>query len=125
MRRILRLWMWAWPLLAGTAFAAAVMSMRGVTSINLAAARISMGNPWRPLLLAIILAAIEVLLALRERRRLLVPGAALVLSFVLSVILIPQSAPHVEAFADGAVFELHTRNALHGQQVLGAYSQFG
>ena len=117
--------MWAWPTTAAGAFAAVIMNMRDVTAIDLAAVRVTVANPWRPLALAAVLSGIEFFLAQHQRRRLVLPACALIFSFLLAIILISRSAPQVEAFADGAVFELHIRNALQGQQVLGAYSQFG
>lgn len=125
MRKILRLWTRAWPTAAAGAFVAVIMSMRGVTAIDLAAVRVTMANPWRPLALAAVFAGIEFFVARHQRRRLVLPACALIFSFVLAIILISRSAPQVAAFADGALFEVHTRNALQGQQALGAYSQFG
>ena len=78
-----------------------------------------------PLALAAVFAGIEFFVARHQRRRLVLPACALIFSFVLAIILIARSAPQVAAFADGALFEVHTRNALQGQQALGAYSQFG
>src|SRR5688572_12252740 len=104
MQRIFRLWMWAWPTVAAGAFAAAIMSMRGVTAIDLAAGRVTIANPWRPLALAAILAAIEFFVARRQRRRVGLAASTLVFSFLLAIILISRSVPQVAAFADGAVF---------------------
>ena len=117
--------MWAWPVVAGDCIRGRGHEHAGHDGDQPRGGSDQHGQPVAASALAVILSGIAFVLAVRQRRRIVLPGAALVCSFLLAVILISRSAPQVEAFADGALFELHTRNALHGQQVLGAYSQFG
>jgi hypothetical protein len=102
-----------------------VLHLSGVRALTLGDIEITLTNGWRPLAAAATLSVIALVGYWRYGRARTAVFATLVVLLGLAIVLISQPSPQRWVSADLALFEIYTRNAASGQQMLGAYSQYG
>jgi hypothetical protein len=105
--------------------AATVLHLSGVRTVALGDIEITLSNGWRPLAAAATLSVIALVCYWRNGRARTAVFATLLVLLCLAIVLISQPSPQQWVSADLALFEIYTRNAASGQQMLGAYSQYG
>lgn len=105
--------------------AATVLHLSGVRTVTLGDIEITLSNGWRPFVVAAALSVVAVVRYWRYARARTTIFAVMLVLLCLSIVLTSQPSPQHRVSGDGAVFEIHTRNAASGEQLLGAYSQFG
>jgi hypothetical protein len=125
MRRVAR----AVPALLATAITAGIagtlLHLSGVRTLAIGDTEVTLSNGWRPLAAAATLSVIALFVYRRSARARLALITVMLLLLCLATVLTSQPSPQQWVSADAALFEIHTRNAASGQQMLGAYSQFG
>jgi hypothetical protein len=102
-----------------------ILHLLRVRTLAIGASEITLDNGWRPLTAAATLSVIALVGFWRSAGARKTVFAVMLLLLCLSIALTSQSSPQQWVSADLAMFEIHTRNAASGQQMLGAYSQFG
>ena len=111
--------------IAAIGIAGTLLNLLGRRILALGPLEVTFDNPWRPLAAAVLASSLLLILTWHRRGVRALSCAAVLICFFLAIALVTREAPPHPAYADGAVFELHVRNAAVGQQILGAYSQFG
>ena len=104
---------------------AAVLHLNGVRTVTFGDIEITLSNVWRPIAAAATLLVIALIRYWRYGFARTTIFAVMFVLLCLSIVLISQPSPQQWVSADVAMFEIYTRNAANGQQMLGAYSQFG
>jgi hypothetical protein len=105
--------------------AGTILHLSGTRSLAIGDIEITLSNGWRPLTAAATMSVIALVRYWRYgRARTTIVAVMLVLSW-LAIVLIAQPSSQQWVSADLAMFEIYIRNAANGQQLLGAYSQFG
>src|SRR5688572_9040191 len=107
------------------AIAGTVLHLSGVRTIALGGLEITLSNGWRPFAAAATLTVIALVLYWRRPRARTIVFAVMAVLLCLAIVLTSQPLPQQWLSGDAALFEIYTRNAASGQQILGAYSQFG
>lgn len=105
--------------------AGTVLHLSGVRTVTLGDIEITLSNVWRPIAAA---ATLSVIALIRYWRYALARTTILAIMLVLmclSIVLTSQPSPQQWVSSDLALLEIYARNAASGQQMLGAYSQFG
>ena len=117
---------WALAVLTATALVGAIAALsRSSIDVDLVVARLRIGEPLRPLVVAAV--ASTILLAIRWKR----PTWRAIAFFglgVCAIVFFPtitRSAGPKWPTGDNAMIELYTLHAAHGRQLVGAYSQYG
>jgi hypothetical protein len=105
-------------------FVIALANFLGHKALPFAVGKVSIENPWRPLAVTG-LAGAALFALLRGGFARLMVAAALFACFSLAIVIFTSAARQQWAFSDPAIFEIDVRNATHGQQSVGAYSQYG
>ena len=105
--------------------AGTVLHLLGVRTLAIGDVEVTLSNGWRPLAAAATLSIIALVYYRRSPRARTTVVAVLLALLCLSIALTSQPSAQQWVPADLAIFELHTRNAAAGQQLLGAYSQYG
>jgi hypothetical protein len=105
--------------------AGTVLHLSGVRAVTIGDIEITLSNGWRPFAAAATLSAIALFLYRRSARARTTIVAVLLVLLCLAIVLTSQPSPQQWVSADPALFEIYVRNAASGQQILGAYSQFG
>ena len=106
--------------------AGAILHLTGVRTVAIGDVEIiTLSNVWRPIAAAATLSVIALVRYWRSARARMTLFAVLLVLLCLSIVLTSQPSPQPWVSADLALLEIHTRNAALGQQMLGAYSQFG
>jgi hypothetical protein len=111
--------------IAAISIAGTLLNILGRRALALGPIEVTLDNPWRPLAAAALASSLLLFLTWHRRSVRALSCAALLICFFLSIALVTREVPSHPSFSDGAVFELYVRNAAVGQQILGAYSQFG
>lgn len=105
--------------------AGTILHLRGVRTIAIGDIEITLSNGWRPLAAAATLSVIALIGYWRSARARTIVFAVIFVLLCLAIFLTLQSSPQQWVSADLALLETYTRNAASGQQMLGAYSQYG
>ena len=102
----------------------AVANVLGHKALLFGFGKVTIENPWRPLAVTGVAGAGLFALVRSGLVRLMV-AAGLLACFGLAIVIFTSAARQQWAFSDTAIFEIDVRNAAHGQQAVGAYSQYG
>ena len=105
-------------------FVIALANFLGHKALLFGVLKVTIENPWRPLAFTGVAGAGLFALVRSGFVRLMV-AAALFACFSLAIVFFTSAARQQWAFSDPAIFEIDVRNAAHGQQAVGAYSQYG
>jgi membrane protein implicated in regulation of membrane protease activity len=111
--------------LIAAAIAGTVLHLIGIRTLDIGGIEITLDNGWRPFAAAAVLSVIALVLNWRRARARTVIFAVMAVLLGLAIALTSQPLPQQWLSGDAALFEIYTRNAASGQQLLGAYSQFG
>lgn len=106
--------------------AGTILQLCGVHAIGIGGVEIiTLSNGWRPWAVAATLSVIALFGYCRSTRARTAVFAAGFALWCLAIFLTLQPSPQHWVSADLALLEIYTRNAASGQQMLGAYSQYG
>jgi hypothetical protein len=105
--------------------AGTILHLTGVRTVAIGDIEITLSNGWRPLAAAATLSVIALIRYWRYGRARTTMFAVMFVLLCLAIVLVSQPSPQQWVSADLAMFEIYIRNAASGQQMLGAYSQFG